>query len=350
MNWNSQNFVSQHLYKRSLLSFLLWPFSLVFSIIVVLRRVFYRKFRKAYRSRCRIICVGNIVSGGSGKTPFTIFLAECLRDKGKKIAVSHRGYKGEFEKTVKLISDREQIFDHDGSAGDEPYLLASKLKGIPVVVGRDRTSAIKLLEKEYPDLDVIILDDSFQHLKVYHDLDFVVFNSTGGTGNGFVLPAGILREPLSACRYADCLVVKGMKEDLPELKKYEITMIYGRHEIDRIYNREGENYSINSISGSKNLLVSGIGQPESFEKLLAGKGISFIRHYKFSDHYDYREPKIWKKIRQYIDKVNIDHVLTTEKDYAKLKTKDLGNISLIVVSIAFKPEGDELNKLLLPQS
>ena len=145
-------------------------------------------------------------------------------------------------------------------------------------------------------------------------------------------------------------MVKGSVGDLSELNKYGKPVLYGSHEIDRIYDRENHDHSIDSLSGSRNLLISGIGQPESFEKLLSDKGTGFIHHYKFSDHYDYGDKEVWKKIRQYINEEKIDHVLTTEKDYAKLKQMDLGDISLMVVSIVFKSAGDELNKLLFPQS
>ena len=100
-----------------------------------------------------------------------------------------------------MISDENQVLDLAKEAGDEAFLLASKLPGIPVIAGRNRKKAIQILEEKYPELEYIILDDSFQHLKVEHDLDFVVFNAIGGMGNGFVLPAGILRESISALKF-----------------------------------------------------------------------------------------------------------------------------------------------------
>ena len=134
-----QKFIENHLYKRSILSYLLFPISIKYSILQKCRRRFYQVFSSLiYKSKIKVISIGNIVSGGSGKTPFTIFLTRYLQEKGFRVAVSHRGYKGKFEKKNILISDRNNIFDSARDAGDEAYLLASKLKGIPVIVGRDQ--------------------------------------------------------------------------------------------------------------------------------------------------------------------------------------------------------------------
>ena len=156
------------------------------------------------------------MSGGTGKTPFTIFLAKYLQQKGFKIAVSHRGYKGDFENTNILISDAHKVFEEAKNAGDESYLLALKLNGIPVIVGSNRQISIRILEKRYPELDYIILDDSFQKHSIKKDFEFVIFKSTIGIGNGFVLPAGFLRESLKALKFADYFVINGRKNiELP---------------------------------------------------------------------------------------------------------------------------------------
>ena len=108
-----QNLIEKNLYNKSLLSFLLWPLSMIYSAILILRRKLHSG---GYRSRCKIISVGNIVSGGSGKTPVTIFLAKHLQKRGKKVAISHRGYKGKFENENKLISDEKEVFNFSQKA------------------------------------------------------------------------------------------------------------------------------------------------------------------------------------------------------------------------------------------
>lgn len=323
-----QNFIENHLYKRSLLSYLLWPISFKYSLILKLRRLLANQ---GYRGKCKIISVGNIVSGGSGKTPFTIFLANYLKNKGFKVAVSHRGYKGKFEYENELISDRNDVFDSARDAGDEAYLLASKLKGIPVIVGKNRRLSIKILEQKFADLDYIILDDSFQHLKVFHDLDFVVFNEIGGIGNGFVLPAGILREPLSALKYADYIVFNGEGEIPEQLLKYKKPILRGGYKVNRFYDTDG-----NDITPvGKIALLSAIGLPRSFEKTIKEANLSFEKHYRFPDHYDFKDKVILLKIENEINQDGIQHLLITEKDFAKLRFIE-HNLPLVVVEVEFK--------------
>jgi tetraacyldisaccharide 4'-kinase len=323
-----QNFIENHLYKRSLLSYLLWPISFKYSLIMKLRRLFTKQ---GYKSKCKIISVGNIVSGGSGKTPFTIFLANYLKDKGFKVAVSHRGYKGKFEHENKLISNYKEIFDFAQNAGDEAFLLASKLKGIPVIVGKNRRLSIRILEKKFPNIDHIILDDSFQHLKVFHDLDFVVFNEIGAIGNGFVLPAGILREPLSALKFADYIVFNGEGEIPEQLLKYNKPILRGGYIVKRFYDADGNG----TIPAAKIALLSGIGLPRSFENTIRKADLSFEKHYRFPDHYDFKDKAILQKIKTELREEKIDHLLITEKDFTKLRFIE-HNLPLVVVEVEFK--------------
>ena len=341
-----QKFIEKNLYKRSLISYFLLPLSLKFAFLQIVRRSIYRNFPLlSYKSNIKIISVGNIVSGGSGKTPFTIFLAKKLSEKGKKVAVSHRGYKGKFEYGNKLISDREKMFDFAVDAGDEAFLLASKLKGIPVIAGKNRRLSVKILEKKFPDLDYIILDDSFQHLRVKHDLDFVVFNEIGGIGNGFVLPAGILREPLSALKYADCLVFNGEKKVPEYLKKTEKPIVKISYEISRFYDFEENEISFSRLENSRIALLSAIGQPKSFEKTVQNAGLKFVKHFRFPDHYDYSESLVLAKIKEKLKKDKVEFLLTTEKDFAKLKFRKTG-LPLIVVAIRLKSDEDYLFSIM----
>ena len=145
-----QKFINKNLYKRSIISIILYPISLLYaSLQIFFRNLYYKKILKSFKSRIKIISIGNIVSGGSGKTPFTIFLAKYLTEKGKKVAISHRGYKGDYEHSVTLISDFQDVFPYAKHSGDESFLIALKSPKIPVISGSNRKLAIKILEKTY---------------------------------------------------------------------------------------------------------------------------------------------------------------------------------------------------------
>ncbi|MBT3169081.1 MAG: tetraacyldisaccharide 4'-kinase [Candidatus Cloacimonetes bacterium] len=321
-----QNLIERHLLNRSLLSYLLLPLAWKFSFLQIIRRkIIFPKFK----AKCKIISVGNIVSGGSGKTPVTIYLAKYFITKRKKVAISHRGYKGEFEKTVRIISDREQIFDFAKDAGDEPFLLAEKLPNIPVVAGKNRQKSIELLLAKFPDLDYIILDDSFQNLKVKKDLDFIVFNSITKLGNGFVLPAGFLREPLSALKYADYIIYNGDGEIPTQITKYKKPTLRTKYDVKNFTNQNGNNILKSDLQNKRIALLSAIGTPKSFEKTILNCGLRFEKHYAFPDHYDYQK----LKISEY------DYVLTTEKDFAKLRFIK-HHLPLVVVEVELKFKED----------
>ncbi|MDY6915483.1 MAG: tetraacyldisaccharide 4'-kinase [Candidatus Cloacimonadota bacterium] len=328
-----QKLIAKNLYRRSLISYLLWPFSQIYGGLLKLRRKFYSK-HKTYRAPCQIISVGNIVSGGSGKTPTSIWLAQKIAKKGKQVAVSHRGYKGEFEKTEKLISTCDKVLDCAAKAGDEAFLLANKLPGIPVVVGRNRTAAIKLLLENYPDLDCIILDDSFQHLAVAHDLDFLVFNSIGNIGNGFVLPAGILREFLSTAKLADYFVINGEKE-IAALNNFSVPQLQAKYKVERITDTEGKTVNISYIKNKKIALLSAIGLPASFEQTVEKAGLEFSYHLSLPDHFNYAN-----NLTVFTGKIkDFDYILTTEKDYAKLQFIQ-HDLPLLVVETKFDIKGE----------
>ncbi len=341
----NQRFIQRHLYSRSPLSYLLYPLSLLYGGIQNLRRTFCRP--KDIPGAPTIIGIGNIVSGGSGKTPFTIFLANHLKNQGKHPAICLRGYRGGFEHDNRIISTFDEILPEAKDAGDEARMLAEKLPGVPIAVGANRRLSIGMLMKRMPEIDCILLDDSFQHLKVKKDLMFVVFSATGGIGNGFVLPAGILREPFSALRHADCVVINGRGWELPG-NPWSKPVIHGDYVIDKFYRTDGEAVSIDEIKRSKILLLSGIGNPSSFEKTVRQSGIGFVDHLKYGDHYDYAQPSFLTDLRRKLKLTGCDTILTTEKDFSKLKGLDLADVPIVVMAVRFEVGEIELLNTLLP--
>ncbi len=341
----NQRFIQRHLYSRSPLSYLLYPLSLLYGGIQGVRRKFCRP--DDIPGSPKIIGIGNIVSGGSGKTPFTIFLANHLKKQGKHPAVCLRGYRGGFEHDNRVISTFDEILPEAKHAGDEARMLAEKLPGVPIAVGANRRLSIRMLMKRMPEIDCILLDDSFQHLKVKKDVMFVVFSATGGVGNGFVLPAGILREPLSALRHADCVVINGRGWELPG-NPWNKPVVRGDYVIDRLYRMDGEEVSMNELGQRKILLLSGIGNPSSFEKTVRQSGIGFVDHLKYGDHYDYAQPSFLPDLRKKMKQTGCDVILTTEKDFSKLKGLDLTGVPIVVVSVKFEVEEVERLDTMLP--
>ncbi|MCF7921007.1 MAG: tetraacyldisaccharide 4'-kinase [Candidatus Cloacimonetes bacterium] len=327
-----QKFIERHLKRISLLSLILYPFSILYYLVQIFRRKFYLRSLK-YKSSLKVISVGNITAGGSGKTPFTIFLTKKLMTEGYSVAVSHRGYKGKFEQDNCLISNRDGLLPEAENAGDEALLLAEKLPGIPVITGKDRKKSLKMLAEVFPDLQIVILDDSFQHLKVQHDYDFLIFNQAGGIGNGFLLPAGILREPLSALKYADCIIYNGEGVIPMYLKKYQIKVKQGHYKTLGLFEGNNKEIQQSELTQSKLALISGIGNPQSFENTISSLKLKWKEHFRFPDHHNYSASDI-EKINIQLKNQKIDYLLTTEKDYTKLRKAEL-NCKLLVLRIEF---------------
>ena len=189
-------------------------------------------------------------------------------------------------------------------------------------------------------IDCILLDDSFQHLKVKKDAMFVVFSAGGGVGNGFVLPAGILRESLSALRFADAVVINGKGWNLPR-NPGDKPVLRGDFILDHIYDANGETIDLVSLRMKKVMLLSGIGNPESFEKTVRDCGITYPDHLRFPDHYDYSRPGFLDDLKKKLSQTGCDMILTTEKDYAKLSGLDMRNVPLAVLAVRFEMADEE---------
>ncbi len=344
----SQEFIKKHLYNKTALSILLLPFSWLYSFAQIVHRNHYKMFKPQRQSdKVQVISVGNITAGGSGKTPFTIFLAELLKKNNKKTAVCLRGYKGDFEDTNRIISSYDRIYEIAEKAGDEAQLLAAKLPGVPIAVGRNRALSINLLINEFKNLDVIILDDAFQHLKVHQDHRIVLFNKSAGLGNGFVIPAGILREPLSALRDADFFVCNGGEiKGLPRNRK----TYTGSYIVDSIYDMDQEEVNPDDLKRKSIGLLSGLGFPESFENTVTDACFTFNHHFRYPDHFDYTSETI-DTIRREMAAQGLEIILTTEKDYTKLSLlKSSIDFPVYVVAIKYAVDGaEEIFKTVMGQ-
>lgn len=308
------------LYKKSvLLDVLLFPLilaSFVYRIAVTVRRYFYRKgIFTSYRAKVPVISVGNLTVGGTGKTPTVLYLCALFGDK--KVAVVSRGY-GSRGTGVRAVNDGSRLLCGPDACGDEPYLIARTARNAVVVVGKDRAATIRFAEANYrPDL--VIMDDGFSHLAVQRDMDILLIDGTAGFGNGHLLPAGPLREPAGALRYADTVGIKnGGAPDMPELQKYDLPgrtyrfryMLQGLRSVDDDNRRE-----IRDIRDKKIVAIAGVAFPEDFFRLLRENGIVPDRCIALPDHHRYQETELDALVRSHAPHV----VIATAKDAVKLR-------------------------------
>lgn len=261
-----------------------------------------------------VISVGNLTTGGVGKTPFVAELASRFISKGKKVAIVSRGYGGKL-KGVNVISDGEEIFFSAKESGDEPNWLAKNTKAV-IVTSPVRYDGANLAIEKY-GVDVIILDDGFQHRKLHRDLDVVLVDSEKRFGNEKLLPAGPLRENKRNLKRADKIVVVsknfthyGAYEYADILvEEYKKPMSVCKIEPDVAYNIFDETNVLEK--GSKVIAFSGIGQPQQFYKFL--KGFDVIKTIEFDDHHRYSQ-----KDANMLCRYNLP-LVTTEKDGVKCK-------------------------------
>lgn len=351
--------LSDQEYKPRLLSLqaFLGLISRLYQIGVEIRLKLYELgiFKKK-RLDCFVVSIGNIMAGGTGKTPMAIYLAELFRKLGKTPVVISRGYKGKIKTGCALVGDGDSLFLDAETAGDEPYMMAAR-RSFPVMVGRDRHEAgAAALERLKPD--VIILDDGFQHTRLHRDLDILLFDYDRPLGNGKLLPAGRLRETLKMAQSRAHAV---LFTRCPEHEKTAVPIrtqagmekiIQGLGTIHFFKTRhvpflvkwitgEGQEISkdLESLQGKKALLFSGIADNRSFRFTVETMGCTVLDHLEFTDHYRYKEPDILM-IKEKMGQIDADILITTEKDWIKL---DPGldwqaTLAVIGVTIRFKDE------------
>lgn len=259
----------------------------------------------------------------------TALIARRLQVQGKRVAVLSRGYGGSSSGAPRVVSDGKAIFLTPAECGDEPYLLAKDLPGLMVVIGHDRYEAGKLAELEL-NPDIFILDDGFQHLGVQRDLNVLLLDSRHPFGNGWTLPAGVLREPRSAISRADLIVLTrcdGEGKQLPGAPA-GVPVLTARHHLSGIVPLSGGKIqSFSVLFGEKVLAFAGVADPDRFFSGLAEAGIDVAGSISLPDHAVYDEQSI-AGIRRSFRSTGATCLVTTTKDAVKLglRRKQLGRV------------------------
>lgn len=318
--------------RRSVLNFLLLPLSFLYTIIHQTRLTFYSTgILKVKKLPCRVISIGNITVGGTGKTPMAIAVARTLKDKGKKVAVLSRGYKGE------------------KSGSDEVLLMSKRLGNIPVITGGNRYLSGSYAIDKY-QVDTILLDDGFQHVQLKRDLDILLIDSTNPFGNGFTLPAGILREPLRNIKRADAIVLTRTDQAMDIHKVINrIKTLNPAAPIFKARHRpagfvrlaDGRIEGVELVKDKKILIFSGIENPEAFSFSLKELGAKIIEVMDYPDHYFYDERDIIGIERKAKD-LSAEIIITTEKDAMRLSDMSLpDNLWALRVEMEIMDEREE---------
>ncbi len=270
------NWLQQQWYRLGPWHLLLWPVSLVFLLLVTLRRLFYQLgIISSVRLSVPVIVVGNIAVGGAGKTPLVIWLVEFLREQGYTPGVISRGYGGTGVAPHSVSSASDPSL-----AGDEPVLLARRLR-CPVWVGADKVEVAQALLKARPDCNVIVSDDGLQHYRLARDMEIAVVDGQRRHGNGLLLPAGPLREPRGRLGNMDAVVVND-----GEPPHGELAMVLQPGDFCSLSNPEWRVPASEFVDSNLHAVV-GIGNPERFFQTLRRMGLEFAEHV-FPDHHPYR--------------------------------------------------------------
>ena len=272
-----------------------------------------------------VVSVGNLSSGGSGKTPLVELLAKQLMLAGRKVAIVSRGYKRESSGTLVVSNGLVQCAEA-WVAGDEPAQMAAKLKGAVVIVDERRTRGAEYAIEKFGS-DVIILDDGFQHRYLKRDLDIVVLPVAEVEDPGWMLPAGNRREPMTSLKRAS-LIALSRCESIEQFQKAKAIVgrwtdkpVMGVATKVSAFRRASSRFSIDlgGIRGKTAIAFSGIGSPDSFARTLNSLGLDVKRHVVFPDHHFYRKSEL-KNLEHLLAETRVDYCVTTEKDVARLSS------------------------------
>jgi len=332
------------------------PLEYLYSIGLSIKKHYALKHQK--KLPCKVISIGNITVGGTGKTPATIAIAEEAKKRGFKPYILTRGYKGKIKGPC-FISKGAGPLVSEQEAGDEPILMAEKLKDVPIIKCPDRYKggmfAIQNLKSKISNLKskiLFILDDGFQHWNLFRDRDILLIDGKNPFGNRRLLPLGQLREPLSAISRADIIVltrmdgsrsqkskIKNQKSKIDslieEIKLYNsrVPIFFAEHRPSKFITTAGDILPLEWAIEKKFLGFCGIGNPESFMQTLIAAGVALTGFKIYRDHYRYSVKDV-ETIKKSAEQSGANWIVTTEKDIMRLKEFNLPE-NLVSLAIEF---------------
>ncbi len=303
--------------------------------------------RRSKAQGVRVISVGNLTVGGNAKTPFTLYLARKLMEHGVSTAIVSRGYGGSLGSgPAALVSDGDTVRLSAEQAGDEAVMMARAFGG-PVAIARRRLDAINLLQQLGP-LDTVVLDDGFQHLRLTRDLNLLLVSAERGFGNGWVLPAGPMREGIGAVARADAVVMLSPHPGLqPNLTRSQSACLKRLAPMRAVIEPSALVYAetprwreapVQTLGGRRILAVSGLADPRSFYTMLRELEADLVGVLEYPDHYQYTAPD-WQRIWRAA--ATVDLVVTTEKDLVKLERFPFPRNSIAALRLEISMGADE---------
>jgi len=324
--------------------------SAIYGTLIRIRDIFYLSgIFSQKRLPCKVVSIGNITVGGTGKTPMTICLAEMLTGSGYKVVVVSRGYMGRVEKKGGIVSNGREILMGSDSSGDEPFMMAARLNNIPVVVGQNRYNSGLLAIRNF-NPEIILLDDGFQHRKLFRDIDLLLLDASCPFGNGRLIPRGVLREPVVSIKRADAFILTRSSSDNTEARN-TINAVSNNQPVFEAYNafyffkagkggasnlasdfRNQVSEDFGSVAGKKVVAFSGIAGNDYFRKTLSGFKCDLQEFIGFPDHYRYTAGDM-ERISKSIRDKEAGLVMTTEKDFARMDGKFNFPVDIIVVGV-----------------
>jgi tetraacyldisaccharide 4'-kinase len=304
---------------------LLTTFSYPYSWAHQLRlQAYHKQWAAVRRLPCRVISIGNLTLGGTGKTPVVEVVAGLLQQEGVRVCVLSRGYGGRAQSGITVVSDGERCLVPPEVAGDEPVLLAEHLAALPVIVGKDRYAAGMFAVERF-GVDAIVLDDGFQHVQLARDLDILLLDALRPFGNGRLFPRGELRDRPAAIARADAIVLTRWESDtapsllVPQLCRSNLPLFCSQHTpLDLRVLADGHILPLASLKGQRIVAFCGIGRPHHFRLTLQRLGAEIVTFVAFPDHYPYMRSEI-EQLVVVAKQRRADILVTTEKDGVRLR-------------------------------